>query len=150
MSTGIDFFTFYATTCPEKCNHHPIVATTGAFTLTSVLMCITLSAFGYAVDHTNHRVNNRGADLTAGMCRLIYPFVIGMHQSQIFLQLGPTKKNSDGAFFTLVGFSVFSGTSALIIPNTVIQRTFTHVLSCQPRVTVMYVSFTKISVTYNQ
>ena len=37
-STGIDFFTFYATTGAVKCNHQLIVATTGAFTLTSVLM----------------------------------------------------------------------------------------------------------------
>ena len=35
-STGIDFFTFYATTGAEKCNHQLVVATTGAFTLTSV------------------------------------------------------------------------------------------------------------------
>ena len=37
-STGIDFFTFYATTGAEKCNHQLVVATTGAFTLTSVIM----------------------------------------------------------------------------------------------------------------
>ena len=36
-STGIDLFTFYATTCAEKCNHQLVVATTGAFTLTSVM-----------------------------------------------------------------------------------------------------------------
>ena len=36
-STGIDLFTFYATTGAEKCNHQLFVATTGAFTLTSVL-----------------------------------------------------------------------------------------------------------------
>ena len=30
-------FTFYATTCAEKCNHQLVVATTGAFTLTSVM-----------------------------------------------------------------------------------------------------------------
>ena len=35
-STGIDFFAFYATTGAEKCNHQLVVATTGAFTLTSV------------------------------------------------------------------------------------------------------------------
>ena len=35
-STGIDFFTFYATTGAVKCNHQLVVATTGAFTLTSV------------------------------------------------------------------------------------------------------------------
>ena len=35
MSTGMDFFTFYATTGAEKCNHQLVVATTGAFTLTS-------------------------------------------------------------------------------------------------------------------
>ena len=35
-STGKDFFTFYATTGAEKCNHQLVVATTGAFTLTSV------------------------------------------------------------------------------------------------------------------
>ena len=35
-STGIDFFTFYATTAAEKCNHQLVVATTGAFTLISV------------------------------------------------------------------------------------------------------------------
>ena len=35
-STGIDFFTFYATTCAGKCNKQLVVATTGAFTLTSV------------------------------------------------------------------------------------------------------------------
>ena len=29
-------FTFYATTCAEKYNHQLVVATTGAFTLTSV------------------------------------------------------------------------------------------------------------------
>ena len=38
MSTGIDFFTFYATTGAEKYNHQLVVATTGAFTLTSVNM----------------------------------------------------------------------------------------------------------------
>ena len=32
------FFTFYATTGAEKCNHQLVVATTGAFTLTSVDM----------------------------------------------------------------------------------------------------------------
>ena len=32
------FFTFYATTCAEKCNHQLVVATTGAFTLTSVIV----------------------------------------------------------------------------------------------------------------
>ena len=37
-STGIDFFTFYATTCAEKFNHQLVVATTGAFTLTSVII----------------------------------------------------------------------------------------------------------------
>ena len=37
-STGIDFFTFYATTSAVKCNHQLVVATTGAFTLTSVNM----------------------------------------------------------------------------------------------------------------
>ena len=36
-STGIDFFTFYANTGAEKCNHQLVVATTGAFTLTSVM-----------------------------------------------------------------------------------------------------------------
>ena len=35
-SAGIDFFTFYDTTFAEKCNHQLVVATTGAFTLTSV------------------------------------------------------------------------------------------------------------------
>ena len=35
-STGIDFITFYATTGAEKCNHQLVVATTSAFTLTSV------------------------------------------------------------------------------------------------------------------
>ena len=30
------WLTFYATTCAEKCNHQFVVATTGAFTLTSV------------------------------------------------------------------------------------------------------------------
>ena len=35
-STGVDFFTFYATTGAVKCNHQVVVATTGAFTLTSV------------------------------------------------------------------------------------------------------------------
>ena len=35
-NASIDFFTFYATTCAEKCNHQLVVATTGAFTLTSV------------------------------------------------------------------------------------------------------------------
>ena len=35
-STGIDFFTFYATTGAVKCNYQLVVATTGAFTLTSV------------------------------------------------------------------------------------------------------------------
>ena len=33
----MDFFTFYATTGAEKCNHQLVVATTGAFTLTSVI-----------------------------------------------------------------------------------------------------------------
>ena len=33
----MDFFTFYATTCAEKCNHQLVLATTGAFTLTSVI-----------------------------------------------------------------------------------------------------------------
>ena len=37
-STGIDFFTFYATTGAVKCNHQLVVATTGAFTLTSVIL----------------------------------------------------------------------------------------------------------------
>ena len=37
-STGIDFFTFYATTGAVKCNHQLVVATTGAFTLTSVIV----------------------------------------------------------------------------------------------------------------
>ena len=37
-STGIDFFTFYATTGAEKFNHQLVVATTGAFTLTSVVL----------------------------------------------------------------------------------------------------------------
>ena len=32
----MDFCTFYATTCAGKCNHQLVVATTGAFTLTSV------------------------------------------------------------------------------------------------------------------
>ena len=36
-STGIEFFTFYATTCAEKCNNQLVVATTGAFKLTSVI-----------------------------------------------------------------------------------------------------------------
>ena len=31
-------FTFYATTCAEKWNHQLVVATTGAFTLTSVII----------------------------------------------------------------------------------------------------------------
>ena len=39
-STGIDFFTFYATTGAVKCNHQFVVATTGAFTLTSVIMAL--------------------------------------------------------------------------------------------------------------
>ena len=33
-------FTFYATTFAEKCNHQLVVATTGAFTLTSVCVCV--------------------------------------------------------------------------------------------------------------
>ena len=33
----MDFFTFYATTGAVKCNHQLVVATTGAFTLTSVI-----------------------------------------------------------------------------------------------------------------
>ena len=36
----MDFFTFYATTGAEKCNHQLVVATTGAFTLTSVLYMV--------------------------------------------------------------------------------------------------------------
>ena len=32
----MDFLTFYATTGAVKCNHHLVVATTGAITLTSV------------------------------------------------------------------------------------------------------------------
>ena len=39
-STGIDFFTFYATTGAVKCNHQLVVATTGAFTLTSVILTL--------------------------------------------------------------------------------------------------------------
>ena len=34
--TGIEFFTFYATTCAEKCNHQLVVVTTGALILASV------------------------------------------------------------------------------------------------------------------
>ena len=37
----IDFFTVYATTGAEKCNHQLVVATTGAFTLTSVTIAIS-------------------------------------------------------------------------------------------------------------
>ena len=33
----VTFFTFYAATCAEKCNQQLVVATAGAFTLTSVV-----------------------------------------------------------------------------------------------------------------
>ena len=41
------FLTFYATTCAEKCKHQLVVATTGAFTLTSVFMYSQLKLFDY-------------------------------------------------------------------------------------------------------
>ena len=37
-STGIDFFTFYTSTRTEISHHQFVVATTGSFTLTSVIL----------------------------------------------------------------------------------------------------------------
>ena len=52
-STGIDFFTFYGSTSAENF-HHQLEATTGALTLTSVLM-VFLKEFFHKVDFVKNQ-----------------------------------------------------------------------------------------------
>ena len=76
-STGIDFFTFYATTGAIKCNHQLVVATTGAFSLTSVCIGNFLLEIGkkHTFCHWEHdaiSVVKIGQKKTADKSDLVY------------------------------------------------------------------------------
>ena len=72
-STGIDFFTFYATTGAEKCNHQLVVATTGAFTLTSVSE-YDIRAFAAKIAFEAAHYYDEGSGETVQICRLVRAF----------------------------------------------------------------------------
>ena len=66
-STGIDFFTFYATTSAEKCNHQLVVATTGAFTMTSVVIESVGKILFWKKKNTNSYLKRHLAPYTEGL-----------------------------------------------------------------------------------
>ena len=77
-STGVGFFTFYATTGAEKCNHQLVVATTGAFTLTSVVIFSIKSKLPKAVYIQKHPFSN--------ILGLRVFFIVINQQVKIFVQ----------------------------------------------------------------